>query len=45
MGKPCNQKEEGRSDFKMLAGKPTGKRYLGRPSVDRRTVLNGTLKK
>jgi hypothetical protein len=23
--------EEGRTDFKILSGKPTGKRHLGRP--------------
>ena len=25
--------EEGRSDFKILTGKPAGKRLLGRPSL------------
>ena len=34
--------EEGRSAFKILAGKPTGKRPLGRP---RRTILEWTLKR
>ena len=37
--------EEGRSDFKILTGKPTGKRPLGGPGVDGRTVLKCTLKK
>ena len=27
----CTQNEKGRSAFKMLSGKPTGKRRLGRP--------------
>ena len=31
MGRACSQKEEGRSAFKMLIGKPTGKRPLGKP--------------
>ena len=37
--------EEVRSAFKILTGTPTGKRSLGRPSVDRRTTLEWTLKK
>ena len=37
--------EEGRSAFKILTGKPTGKRPLGRPSVDWRTILEWTLKR
>ena len=31
--------EEGRSAFKILTGKPTGKRHLGRP---RRRLENGS---
>ena len=31
MGRACSQKEEGRSAFKVLTGKPTRKRLLGRP--------------
>ena len=31
--------EEGRSAFKILTGKPTGKRHLGRPRLDGRTIL------
>ena len=31
MGRPCRQKKEGRSAFKILTGKSTGKRPLGRP--------------
>ena len=31
--------EEGRSAFKMLTGKPTGKRLLEGVSVDGRTIL------
>ena len=31
MGRACSQNGEGRSAFKMLIGKPTGKRSLGRP--------------
>ena len=31
--------EEVRSAFKMLRGKPTGNRPLGRPRVDGRTIL------
>ena len=30
--------EEGKSSFKILTGKPTGKRPLGRPSVDWKTI-------
>jgi hypothetical protein len=37
--------EEGRSVFKILAGKPTEKRALGSPRVDGRTVLDWTRKK
>jgi hypothetical protein len=32
MGISYSQKEEGRSAFKVLKGKPTGKRPLGRPT-------------
>ena len=31
--------EEGRSAFKIFIGKPTGKRPLGGPGVDGRTIL------
>ena len=31
MGRACGRMEEGRSAFKILTGKPTGKRPLGRP--------------
>ena len=31
MGRACSQNEEGRSTFKILAGKLTGKRPLGSP--------------
>ena len=31
MGRTCSQIGEGRSSFKILTGKPTGKRPLGRP--------------
>ena len=31
MGRVCSRVEEGRSAFKILTGKPTGKRPLGRP--------------
>ena len=31
MGRACSQNGEGRSAFKNLTGKPTGKRPLGRP--------------
>ena len=37
--------EEGRSAFKILTGKPTGKRPLGRLGVDGRTISEWTLKK
>ena len=37
--------EEGRSTFKILTGKPTGKRPLGRPRRDGRTILEWTLKR
>ena len=37
--------EEGRSAFKMLIGKPTEKRPLGRPGVDGRTILKWTWKR
>ena len=35
--------EEGRNVFKILTGKPTGKRPLGRPSVDGKTILEWIL--
>ena len=31
MGRACNENGEGRSAIKILTGKPTGKRPLGRP--------------
>ena len=31
MGRACSQNGEDRSAFKILIGKPTGKRSLGRP--------------
>ena len=31
MGKSCTQNGEGRSTFKIVTRKPTGKRHLGRP--------------
>ena len=37
--------EESRSAFKMLIGEPTGKRPLGRPRRNRRTILEWILKK
>ena len=37
--------EEGRSAFKILRGKPTGKRPLGGLGVDGRTILKRTLKR
>ena len=37
--------EEVRSAFKILTGKPTGKRPLGRLGVDGRTILEWTLKR
>ena len=37
--------EEVRSAFKILTGKPTGKRSVGRPCVDGRTILDWTLKR
>ena len=37
--------EEGRSAFKILTGKPTGKRPLGRPRRRWRTILEWTLKR
>ena len=37
--------EEGRSTFKMLTGKPAGKKSLGRSIVDGRTILECILKK
>ena len=37
--------EEGRSVFKILTGKPTGKRHLGGLGVDGRTILEWTLKR
>ena len=36
--------EEGRSAFKILTGKPTGKRPWGGLGVDGRTILEWTLK-
>ena len=32
IGRSCSQNEEGRSAFKILTGKPTGKIPLGRPT-------------
>ena len=37
--------EESRSAFKILTGKPTGKRPLGGLGVDGRTILEWTLKR
>ena len=37
--------EEGRSAFKILTGKPTEKRPLGRPRRRWRTILEWVLKK
>ena len=37
--------EEGRSAFKILTSKPTGKRPLGGLGVDGRTILEWTLKR
>jgi hypothetical protein len=37
--------EEGRSFFKILTGKPTGKRYLGRPRSRWEYILEWTLKR
>ena len=31
MGRACSENDEGRSAFKILTGKPTEKRPLGRP--------------
>ena len=31
--------EEGRSAFKIVTGKPAGKKVLGRPGVDGRRIL------
>ena len=36
--------EEGSSAFIILTGAPAGKRLLGRPRVDGRTILQWTLK-
>ena len=36
--------EKGRSAFKILTDKPTGKRPLGRPRLDGRTILEWILK-
>ena len=45
MGRACSQNAEGSSAFKIVTGKPTGKRPLGRPSVDGRIILEWTLKR
>ena len=37
--------EEGRNAFKILTGAPAGKRPLGRPRLDRKTILEWILKK
>ena len=37
--------EEGRSAFKILTGKPRGKRLLGRSRRDGKTILEWTLKR
>ena len=37
--------DEGRSTFKILTGKPTGKRPLGDLGIEGRTILEWTLKK
>ena len=43
MGRACSQ--EGRSAFKILTGKPTGKIPWGGLGVDGRTTLEFTLKR
>ena len=42
---PVDRMEEGRSAFKILTGKPTGKRLWGGLGVDGRTILEWTLKR
>ena len=37
--------QEGRTPFTILTGTPTGNRLLGRPRLDRRTILELILKK
>ena len=37
--------KNGRSAFKILTGKPAGKRTLGRSGVDRSRILEWTLKR
>ena len=41
MSRSFNQEEEDRSDFKILRGKSTGKRSLGRPKHGWKKLLNG----
>ena len=31
MGRSCSRMEKGKTDFKILTGKPTEKKHLGRP--------------
>ena len=40
-----SRREKVRSRFKILKGKPTGKRPLVKPSLDGRTILEWILKK
>ena len=45
MNRPCSHRlEEGRSAFKILTGKPTGKRPLGRPRRRRENNIRMDLK-
>ena len=45
MGRQCIQNGKGRSGFKILMGKPTGKIPSGSLGVDGRTILEWTLNK
>jgi hypothetical protein len=45
MGGECFSYGEGRGVYRVLVGKSEGKRQLGDPSVDRRTILRWIFRK
>jgi hypothetical protein len=40
MGRVCSEHGEMRNKYTIFAGKPEGKRPLGRPKIDGRIILN-----
>jgi hypothetical protein len=45
MGGPCSTKGAKRNTYRLLVGKPEGKRPLGRPDVGGRIILRWILKR